>query len=61
MTFNENPFDLPSVAEARRTDSGGLDLLADVIDNKSPVPGIATRSNSETDRKHADDPPMAPF
>ena len=60
MTFNENPFDLPSASEARRSDSGGLDLLADVIDNKSPVPGIATRPDPETGRSSSIDPSLAP-
>ena len=46
MTFNENPFDLPSGPDKtiRRSDADGLDLLADVVEKSSLPTGTTSKS-----------------
>ena len=61
MTFNENPFVLPSTSQSRHSDSGGLDLLADVVDkNKIPTSDTIPDSGFESSRNPSIKPSHAP-
>ena len=56
MTFNENPFHISDDPVTRRSDSDGLNLLADVIDNGDPIPGVSSKPPSSDT---ADDNPSS--